>query len=430
MNLRRRIRTVQVFLRQRQQSLDFSGIPDPRDPRGRRWSLDGLLSAALLSLMLLARSLRAAERLSEDLAQSQRRRGLGRRVPDSTLGDLLAKLEPEALRRHLHEQVLGEHRRKALEPEVLPLRAISIDGKMVASLDAAANADCQRQQAEGQPPHWLYRVVRATLISATAAACIDQRPIPAATNDMGVFSSFFADLERAYRRASLYELVSCDAGFCSEANARQVDEAGKGYVFGLKGNQPELLGEARRVLGEQARLKAPEAETDWESDSSRGWVKRQIWRTAELAGWSAWSHLRQVWLLRVLQRDGKGGTERLLEERFYVTNLVWGRLKGGAILDLIRAHWRIENDCFGSLDIQWQEDHGRWVRRRNGLEVSSLLRLLAYNLLALLRASHLRSLQARRSVWQQLRDWVRDALLWPSLIDQPEAEPEALPAGT
>jgi hypothetical protein len=34
---------------------------------------------------------------------------------------------------------------------------------------------------------------------------------------------------------------------------------------------------------------------------------------------------------------------------------------------LVRAHGRIENNCFGRLDIEWQEDHGRWVHRGNGL---------------------------------------------------------------
>jgi hypothetical protein len=88
-------------------------------------------------------------------------------------------------------------------------------------------------------------------------------------------------------------------------------------------------------------------------------------------------------------------------------------LGGDGILALVRAHWRIENNCFGRLDIEWQEDHGHWVHRGNGLPVVSLLRVIAYNLLEMLHAVHLRSEAARESAWQQLRDWVRDALIWP-----------------
>ena len=68
MNLRRRIKTMQSFLRQRRDTLDFEAIPDPRDRRGQRWSMGALLSTTVLGLMMLAKSLRATEDLSEDLA--------------------------------------------------------------------------------------------------------------------------------------------------------------------------------------------------------------------------------------------------------------------------------------------------------------------------------------------------------------------------
>jgi hypothetical protein len=414
MSLRRTVSAIQTFLRQRREALDFHALKDPRRRRGRRWTLGALVSTAVLSLMMLARSLREAERISRDLADAQRRRGIRRRVPDSTLGDLLAKLPVAPVRRHLHEHVLAEHRRKALEPTVLPIRFASIDGKTVATLDEEVNRHCQRQEQDGLDPVWLYRVVRATLISPAAAVCIDQASIPAATNDAGVFPSFFRQLRRTYGRCDLFEGVFTDAGFTSEANARLVDEAGLAYVMALKDNQPSLRQEAERLFGALTQSSAPEAETNWELDSSRGWIRRQLWRTAEMAGWNGWSHLRQVWLVRVLARDGKDGPVRVLEDRFFLTNMVPGRLGGLDILHLVRAHWRIENDCYGALDVQWHEDHGHWVRRGHGLEVVSLLRVLAYNLLALLRASHLRSAEARRAAWWQLRDWVRDALLWPA----------------
>ena len=44
---------------------------------------------------------------------------------------------------------------------------------------------------------------------------------------------------------------------------------------------------------------APEVETGWERYQGRR-IKRQLWRTAEPAGWNGWDHLRQVWLVRQL----------------------------------------------------------------------------------------------------------------------------------
>jgi len=422
MNLRRRTKTVQSFLKQRREALRFDDIPEPRRRRGRRWSAGTLLKTAVLTLMLLARSLRAAERLSGDLAEGGRVHGLRRRLPDSTLGDFVARLAPAPLRRHLHAQILAEHRRKALEPTVLPIRVMAVDGKNMATLRQCVNRDCQRQDSDGQPTAWLYRVVNATLISAAAAVCVDQRPIPAATNDAGIFRTFYAELTRAYGRAGLFELVSTDAGFTTEANARLLDEDGCGYWMALKGNQPELLAEARRALLPKSYREAPEAQTHWELDSSRGWIKRELWRSGPVAPWGKWTHLRQVVLIRVWKAAGcqtgkapVSGPPQILEERWHVTNLPWGRLNGEQLLALDRAHWRIENNLHGTLDIQWEEDHGRWVRRGRGLPVTGLLRVLAYNLLELLRAVHLRSAEGRAAAWSQLRDWVRDALVWPDL---------------
>ncbi len=66
------------------------------------------------------------------------------------------------------------------------------------------------------------------------------------------------------------------------------------------------------------------------------------------------------------------------------------------------------------------------VRRGHGLPVSALLRVLAYNLLELLRAVHLRSEEARAAAWVQLRDWVRDALVWPDLTAGDQEQSHAL----
>jgi len=432
MKLQRRIKTVQSFFRQRRRALQFDQLPDPRDPRGCRWTASALFSAAVLSLMMIARSLRGAERLTEELSHTQKDRGLIRRVPDSTLGDFLAKADPAPVRDHLHRLILDEHRRKALEPTVLPIRAIAVDGKTLATLDHAANPDCQEQSTQGGPPTFVFRVLNTSLISSQVAVCIDQKPIPADTNETGAFPSLFAELESTYGRTGLYELLSLDAGLASEENARLIDKANKAYWIALKGNQPTLHDEARRIFRPLALHTEPEAQTDWELDSSRGWIRRQLWRSSELEGFGGWTHLRQVVLVRVLQAPGsQSGTApvqgpiRILEERLFVTNLVRGRLTGEGMLKLVRAHWHIENKLHGTLDIEWKEDHGLWVHRGHGLPVVGLLRAIAYNLLALLRSVHLRTVQARASSWQQLRDWIRDALLHPSKPDDQEPEASA-----
>ena len=68
-----------------------------------------------------------------------------------------------------------------------------------------------------------------------------------------------------------------------------------------------------------------------------------------------------------------------------------------------------------------REDDPWWVRRGYGLLNTGLLRAIAYNLLAIARAVHLRRDQLIG--WQQLRDWIRDAIVWPSLLTDTEASP-------
>jgi len=71
------------------------------------------------------------------------------------------------------------------------------------------------------------------LISAASKPAIDQMVIRPDTNECGMFAEVFAELESA--SGSLVEIYSGDAAFCSEANARLVAQAGKGYVFWTEG---------------------------------------------------------------------------------------------------------------------------------------------------------------------------------------------------
>ncbi len=238
-------------------------------------------------------------------------------------------------------------RRKALKPVGLPIGIVAVDGKSVWTGDEKVNDFCQRSHKESGMPYWNFRVLRAVLVSAAAPVCLDQAPIPAETNDMGAFPDFFLSLRREYSRSQLFEVVTMDAGFCSEQNARLVDEAGYGYVMGLKGNQPELLAEAQRILMPLADETPPHASSSWEREDGRA-VQRRFWRTREMAAWLDWSHLRQVWLVRKVAR-GQKGEETVVEDRLFVTNLPVGRLDPDQCLTVVRRHWRIENDCYNTL---------------------------------------------------------------------------------
>ena len=418
----REIKRVNRFLKQsfrKRRGWDLcEGVTDPRSRRGRRWKLRALLGAAFAGMLVRARSMRAVEDLT-DTASSTGLRGFGfvRRVPDSTLEPVLRKLNPDELRERLHAQVRSLDRGKSLDERCLPLKLLAIDGKCIHTSKKRVHPACQRQQHEGRPPRYLMRVLRAVLVSSPTKVCVDQQVIPAETNEVGAFPSLWAHLRSAYRADSLFEAVSLDAGFASEALCRQIDADGYGYIVGLKENQPELLAEARGYfrqllaakVGQQAPC--PEAETDWELYQGRK-MKRQLYRSTELAGWHGWDHMRQVWLVRQLTEHPGGRQE--VEDRFFLTSLRVGRLNGAGILAVVRGHWGIENCANWTMDTQWGEDQRSWCCQGEALVVLSLLRQLAYNVVQVLFTRHLRAERYRRYRWEQRFRRIEIALSLPA----------------
>lgn len=390
------LKVIQVHISTRSEVLKPEGVTDPRRRKGR-YSLASVWRTMVMGLCAMLQSARKCE----EVFRMQQGRVFSR-IGRTALADLVSRLRPEEVRAILRRGIHAEHRRKALRPNGLPVGVVAIDGKTTWTGPEKVNPYCQRSHRDdkNKTPFWMFRVVRAVLISAAAKVCIDQAPIPAETNDMGVFEDFFRSLIREYGRSNLFEIVTADAGFCSLANATLVNDAGYAYVFGLKGNQSELHHEAQRVLLPLAQETPPQAETEWEPEKGRK-VKRLFWRTLELAGWLDWTHLRQVWLVRKVRLEADG-SETFIEDRFFVTNLPANRLAVCDCLEVVRRHWGIENHCFWTLDTQWKEDAGLWVRKGNGLLICSLLRMIAYNLVVTLREVHAKAEQWRQKTWQCL----------------------------
>jgi predicted transposase YbfD/YdcC len=391
----------------------FDLITDPRARRGRRWPLVTLLWAALYGMMAGCRSLRQVEDLTDEMGPTGRGRVPGR-VPDTTLYDLVPRLHVEELRQQVRWQVKTLWRDKCLDPQGLPCGVVSIDGKGLGALDHDAGGNAQKaHRAHDGTPYWLGRVLRAVLTSACAKPCLDQMAVPTKTNEMGAFATFFAALMAAYGGGNLFEIITTDAGMTSKHNADLVHAANKAYVMALKGPQPELYAEAQRLLL-PLTTGAPCAQT-WDKAQGKQ-IRRSLYRTCEMAGYHDWTHLRQVWLVRQESRDKDGRVT--IEDRYFVTNLPSGRLQPAQILQVVRGHWGIENDCFWSLDAQFGEDALHWVTTGRCIEVLGLLRLMAYNLLQLCRKRHLRPRPLGGPVapppsWQQMFRWVWQALRLP-----------------
>jgi hypothetical protein len=364
----------------------------------------------LVGMLSARNSLRGVEALSERLVGKWGwLSGPDRRVSDSVLTELIQRLDPGPWHAALLALVIEMKRDSELAPIDLPCGVVAVDLKNLATLDYKPT-DAGQKQEQGGKVVYLMRAVRAVLTSARAKPCIAQRMVPAETNDMGVFADFFAQLVASYGSSNLFEILTMDAGFTSLANARLVHDSGYGFVFGVKGNQANLLAEFQDAFADE-RGRRPDARTAWEVRSG-GHVRRTLWRRTSLPEAGEWKPmLRQAWCVLQETRVGDKITSEL---RYFISNVPVGRLTPHQCLAVVRGHWGIENDGNWSADVIWREDSGPWCCKGNAVEVLGLLRMIAYNLLQLARKKYLPkpSADGRRGKpipWAELIDLVREA---------------------
>jgi hypothetical protein len=383
-------------------------VRDPRERRGRRWKLRELMNAMLLGFVSGCGSLRKTERLTKGMGRFGRKY-ISRRAPDTTLSDLIPRLSVKELREQHIVQVKALWRNKELKPVGLPCGVVTIDGKGLGALTHSAGGTAQLVHAEDGSEYYLARMLRAVLSSAESRPCLDQFSIGAKTNEMGDCIPFYEGLLESYGdNNDLFEIVDMDAGMASKVFADRIHKSLKAYVMALKENQPELLNEAQRVLGNRRK---PEAETIWERYKGKR-IQRRLFVTYEMASYHEWQHLKQVWRVEQITEFPSGKVER--EQRYFISSLHQGRLTPEQILLVVRGHWRIENDCFWSLDTQWKEDSAPWCTTGRSTEILSWIRLMAYNLVQKIRRRHMRkklpdgNLEAPPP-WDEVFAWINQA---------------------
>lgn len=388
-------RRLAGYLRKRLAELHIEDVPDARDPRGQRWEQGTLLRAAVVGLAAGANGLGEVEDITEQMTPQMRRwLQIPRRVPDTTLRDTLVTIKPEYLPSVVHRAVRAAHRRKALAPDGLPIGVVSLDGKVI-TVPACDDWYAQRQSSQEDSVVGLVRTVTAVLTSSSARPCIDATPIPAPTNEMGMFETAFEHVVQAYAGLDLFRLVTYDAGACSAANALAVRERGYHYLLGLKGNQPELLREAQQWLGNKADADATS------EDIERGHpVIRRLYLGRATTGPDGWEHIRTV--LRVVSEKQDVLGRVTTEERYFIASLPSSRLSPDQWLLVIRRHWGVET-AHQILDVSFKEDKRPIILDNpRATVVAAMLRRIAYTLLTLFRSVTQRSDERRHTPWKKL----------------------------
>jgi hypothetical protein len=357
------------------------------------------------------RSLWEAEQLTEALSPAMRRRlGLPRRLADTTARDALCRVSLEGLRAALHRTVRAAWRRKALRSESLPIQVVALDGK-VTSLPTLNHPLVQNQHPEVDLPYGLVRTVTCSLVSAPGRPCIDAIPIPAEANEVGWFQTAFRSLVETY--GGLFDVVTYDAGALSEANASAVVNAGKHYLFTLKGEQRTMYKLAAELL--DPREVAAETVDVLDNQTT---VTRTLSLLAADPTWSygdgkgpeesVWRHAGTFLRIESVKRHRGEIVER--DARMFVSSLQRGALTSDQWLLLVRSHWGVESVHY-TLDTAFAEDERPWIEADpQGMLAVLLLRRIAYTLLAFFRAAS-RTDHGRAARWQALLNSVRDVFV-------------------
>ncbi len=383
--------------------LGLQRVADPR--KGAvSWRIERLLVPVIAGIVAGCKSLAELERLTKNISKAcARLLGIRKRVPDTTMRDLMVTLDIDGLRSVIHRQCKAAIRRKALKPEGLPIGVVSMDGRSTATriLD---EHHAQTQHQDGEAHHGLVRTMTSCLVSAKARPCLDMCPIPPGTNEVGHFATAFKMLVDTYGE-SVFQLITYDAGGCSKENGRIVEDAQRAYLFALKGNQPELYTEAKRVLGSLGPQQAEATTTEGRGNKT---VQRRLWRTTTMAGWNGWEHLRTV--IRVQSETVAADGDRTVEERYFLSSLRSARLSAEQWLEVTRRHWGVENNNHWTFDAIFKEDERPWIYEPQGMLAVMALRRIAYNLLTLYRSVTQRSDERRRTPWRELIEDFRLAM--------------------
>lgn len=415
------LRQREVLARRTHRTLleaDWERVTDPRDARGRQHSFVGLLQLMVLGMASGSRALRDVEQLGKELYYKRKFR-LRKAPSDTTLYRTVVQASSEELGEVLASTVHRMRRAKQLEPDPeIGISLVAVDGKRFGTGRTATHAESV-VGGSGERTYYQVHALRAVLVSTAVKPALAQQVVRRSEHEgeARAFPSFLEKLLQTY--GGLVECVSMDAGFVSMPNLLRMNREGVGYILAVKNNAARVRAWAAARLGEGSE--APRSGWAVVRTEGRG-TSREITRSfsrvrAELSsiGWQGVA--TEVW--RVHQSGVRDGVQ-FTEDRYFLTNLVPGRLTDAQALAAVRAHWGIENGSNWVMDTQLDEDTVTWVNQGSASEVLAMLRLIAYNLLQLCRNRALRAASNRAVPWRTLLLWMRDALVNPVSVWEPD----------
>ena len=326
----------------------FADLVDPRQGNAQRHELDEIVMLALLAMVSGAETcvdMALFGRSKEALLRRFLRLPGG--IPShDTFSRVFRLLDPAAFEACFARYVA------ALAGRIEGV--VAVDGK-------TARRSFDRQGGQG-PLH---------LISAFACdtrLALGQRKVDGKSNEISALPELLALLTLDGC------IVTADAMHCQKATARAILDRGGDYVLAVKGNQKTLLDDIQLLLDDPDAAPDDAAQTvdgdHGRIETRRAAIDHDVAWLAERHGFPGLQAVGKITATREI--DGKTTTAC----RYYILSKP---LSAARFLDVVRAHWHVENRLHWVLDVIMDEDQSR-ARKDNGPENLARLRRFALNI--------------------------------------------------
>jgi predicted transposase YbfD/YdcC len=310
-------------------------IPDPRDPRGVRYPLAGLLAVAVCAVLAGASSFAAITDWLHDLDDSARARlGFERGVPaGTTVWRVLIRLDADVL-----TTVLAGWLRTRARPVTSPprryRRVIAVDGK---TLRGARRPD-------GGQVHLL------SALDTSTGIVLAQVTVAAKSNEIPAFAPLLDAVETVL--GSLAGLLFiADALHTQTTHAKEIAARGAYLMIPTKGNQPTLFAQLKALPWPQI----PVGNRTRDHGHGRRETRTVKAITVHTPGGIAFPHAEQaVRITRTRTTTSSGKTSR--ETCYLTVSLPADQAQPADLQDWARLEWHIENKIHHVRDVTFRED--------------------------------------------------------------------------
>ena len=327
----------------------FAKLPEPREPSGRRHSLENVLLIAVLAVICGADDWIAVEeygKTQEDFLKQFINMPHGP-PSDDTFRRVFMALDTAAFEELFLTWTKGL-------AEKVGLDFISIDGKTARKSYQASDS-----------PHTALHLVSAW--SASNRLVLGQVKVDGKSNEISAIPKLLKLLDLSDA------VVTIDGIGCQKKIAAQIVAQEGDYILAVKENQSELLEEIKGLMGT-----LPADSQDLQQDKGHGRQETRkctvIYRIDMLDEEKKWKGLKSIIKIESTRELKK---TKSTETRYYISSLKVG---ANTFNHAVRMHWGIENSLHWVLDLAFREDECR-KRSDNSAQNFALIRKFALNLL-------------------------------------------------